>query len=678
MPSQPSLAAQSPNRSQRLGWGVLLLLALLAIASHFYLGTLASDTATPLMLLDRVFDVGLVLLLSLSWVGLGRVVLRALQYAFKPSVGDVALAWGIGAGISSHVLLVLGLLHLLYVPIVLILFGATLLLTVPEWRGAWSELQTKWQTRTPLTRTETVLLVAAALLILPVFFSALTPPLEGDALSYQLAAPARFLAQNAILPELFNTGANYPLGAGMLFVLGLAFSSPIAAQLIHFVFGLALMGVVYAFTAENFSRPAGLVAVVILWTSPVIGLEASTPLVDLGWVLYEFIAIWLFWRWHQTRATSLLLLAGVSMGFAVSSKYLAFVGWGALALFVALDAWRGAASPLRAVVKALVVFNGAALLTAVPWLGKNLLLLGNPVYPFFLGAYGLDGQLHKSGSGASLGEWVAAGMGNSWQALLAFPYNVYAHWERFDSVKNRGGPSLFFWFLPLYLLVKKQPLIHFLLALVVIRFAVWWNLTQFVRYGLILFPLLSVICAYIVWELLRAAQGRWTRPLLRIGIALFLIIGLALQWGFFLSLREGAVAFLLGQQSQAAFLDTNLHDARVTRFINTTLPPEAKLFALGDTRIFYLDRAVIGDVTHTNWSDLAALGSNVDGVRERLRTLGISHVWVSEDEITYARNFWNIPAPWENQTVSFSDFQARYLRQIYKDEQGHTVYQLLP
>lgn len=652
--------------------------ALVVTAAHFYLAGLGPDAATPWMMVDRGFDLSVVALLSLAWVGVGRMVLRRLNFSASGVIGPMVLAWGLGAGFTSHGLLLLGVLHLLTVPVVVVVLAATLVLTRNEWRALLHEMREGWRTRAAFTRLERVLLIVNGLLLLPILLSALTPPIEGDALSYQLAAPAEFLARGAIVPLFENTGANYPLGPSLLFVFGLALDSPIAAQLVHFAFGLGLMGAVYALAAEAFSRPTALLATAILWTSPVIGLEASAPLVDLGWVLYEFAAVWMFWRWHQSRARAPLILAGIAIGFAVSSKYLAFVGWGVLAVCVGVDAWLGSQRSVRAALRAVMLVNVAALLTALPWLAKNLVLLGNPLYPFFLGAYGFNGQLQKpTGAAGGLGDWVAAGMGNGLDALLAFPFNVYVHWERFDSVKNRGGPSLFFWFLPLYLFVKKNGLVTFLLVLAAVRFAVWWNLTQFVRYGLILFPLVSVICAYAASELYFNVRGRWTRPLLRIAIAVFLVIGITLQWGFFLTLREGSLAYLLGLQSQTTFLETNLHDARVTRFMNETLPRDAKVFAVGDTRVFYITRAVIGDAAHTNWADLAALGQTPDGVRRQLRALGVSHVWRSQDEIVYSKNFWNLPTPEENQIVPFETFRARYLEQMYEDDRGHTVYRLL-
>ncbi len=658
--------------ARRKGWiGAVALGA--ATLAHFILPAVPDDTPSVLMILDRVFDLIWAGIFSLAAIGVGRWVLRKTGCVFQ-SVGATSVwAWGIGAGIFSQGLLFLGLAHLLSKPLVIALLFAAVGLTVREWRATGRELWAHWQTKSAPTSLERILIVALVLLVLPVLLGALLPPTEGDALSYQLAAPSLFLERQSVFPVFENTGANYPLGASMLFMFGLAVDSPIAAQLTHFLFGLALMGAIYAFTAENFGRPAGLLASVIYWTSPVVGLEANAPLLDLGWVFYEFLAIWMFWRWHQTRSMRALILMGVALGLAMASKYLAFVGLGVMGLLVGCDALFVQRKIGRSFRDGLIL-GGVALVVVSPWLLKNFVMLGNPVYPFFLGTYGLDGQLHNAAKG--LDDWVGAGMGNDLTALLMFPYNVYVHWQRFDPVKNRGGPSFFFWLLPFYALVPKRALVSVILLIVAIRFGVWWNLTQFVRYGLIFFPLLSVVCGYTAWELLTRVRGRWGRPLLQIAITFFAVMGIALQWGFLFFLRDGSVAFLLGLESRAAFLDTNLHDYRAIQFMNSTFPADARIFALGDTRVFYLRRRMIGDVAHANWAELVTWGQTLAGVRERLNELGVNYIWVSEEEIIYARNFWNIPPPWQTPGVSFADFRACCLERLYEDERGHSIYVL--
>ena len=655
---------------------IVALVSVVLLFVHVLWLPSSDKTVTPLMMIDRLFDVWLVGLFTLGAVGVGRWLLRKLRYSFHSALAEGVLAFGVGAGVLSHGLLFLGLAHLLSGPIVLLLLGAAVGLSAKEWIAVGRELLVVWRSRSRLTRLERALMGGLALLIVPVFLSALAPPTEGDALTYQLAAPSLFLERHAVFPIFENTGANYPLGTGMLFVFGLAAASPIAAQLTHFMFGLALMIAVFGFAGDNFGRPAGLLACAIYWTSPVVGLEANAPLVDLGWVFYEFLAIWLFWQWHQTRSRRTLILMAICLGFAMSSKYLALVGLATLAAMVMVDilvSYRR----VRLVVECAIIVVGVAVVVASPWYLKNQILLGNPVYPFFGGAYGLDGQIHKpTGAGMGLDAWVGAGMGTDLGALVSFPYNVYVYWQRFDPVKNRGGPSLLFWFLPFYLIVPKRPLITLLCLMAAIRFGVWWNLTQFVRYGLILFPLLSMICGYVIWRLLERIKGRWGRPLLQVGVALSIVVGICLQWGFLLFLHEGTIAFLLGMESRGTYLDTNVNDYRAMTFINTVLPANATIFALGDTRVFYTGRKVIGDVGHTNWADLTAWGRTAEGVRERLSDLQATFLWVSEDEIAYSRSFWNIPEPWRDPVVPFYDFRDCCLDRVYSDERGNSIYAL--
>lgn len=661
------------------GWGMAFVLVCGLTLAHVFILGRGPSFVSPLMLADRLFELGATLLLVLTCIGLGHFVLRVFGVSLPGAVGRVVLDWGVGAGVLGYLVFGLGLLGWLSGPVLWFIFGFLFLVTWREWGQAGGALQTAWRARKPFSTGEKFLLTSLVALVLPILLGALTPPIEGDALSYQLAAPAVFLREGRILPLFENAGANYPLHTGMLFMFGLAVGSPIVAQLTHFAFGVMLMGAIYGLASENFGRFPALLTCVIFWTSPVIGLEANSPLVDLGWVFYEVAAIWMFWRWHQKRSLRWLALCGLFLGLAISNKYLAFVGWGVMVLLVTLDVF--VRSP-RQWFPALVYGGIVALvglLTAAPWLLKNLFMLGNPVYPFFLGTYGLDGQVHKpTGSAGGLGDWVAAGMGHDLKALLLFPFNVYVHWQNFDPVKNRGGPGLLFWFAPLYLLVRKHPLINLLVVLIVVRFAVWWNLTQFVRYGLILFPLASLVTGYVLWELLLRVRGRWLAPVLRTVTALGIAAAIFLQWGFLLLLREGAVSFVAGMQSASQYLNTNLHDYSVTRFMNTRLPSSAKIFALGDTRAFYLERNFIPDTGHTNWSDLANLAGNAAQARRQLDALGVTHIWVSQDEIVYARNFWQIPAPWEDTRLSFGEFAGHYLALVYTDERGHRVYALVP
>src|SRR5215471_4541471 len=72
------------------------------IAVHLYLLQQDWSVATPLMLLDRGFDVLLVSAMALASVGIGRVLVRWIGFAFDSTMGQAVLAWGLGAAVLSH------------------------------------------------------------------------------------------------------------------------------------------------------------------------------------------------------------------------------------------------------------------------------------------------------------------------------------------------------------------------------------------------------------------------------------------------------------------------------------------------------------------------------------------------------------------------------------------------
>lgn len=619
-----------------------------------------------------MFDLALGAAVVLVSLGVGRMILHRFRWQ-GTWLEEAVFAFGLGAGGLSLTLLGLGLTSLLYAPLVLSILIGGLVITHREWRTVIREARHRWAQRSPWAWTERLLLLALGAVILPVTLAALMPPTDADALLYHLYAPALFLKHHALIPMFNNVGVNYPLGVDLLYLFGLAAGYDSVAQLIHLAFALALTVGIYAFAVPRFSRLVGLLAALGFWTSAVVGLLASAPLLDLGWAFYEFLAVYAFLRWRTARQTSDLVLSGVMAGLALTNKYLAVVGWGLLGILVLGESMRDSPRRLSTIVKNLVLFGSVAAAICSPWYLKNWLWLGNPVYPFFFGYYGLDGHLRQP-----VRDWVGMGLGRDLLALLLFPWNVYVHWQFFSSGFNRGGPSLLFLFLPFYLFVPKHTLVNWLLLLCAVRFALWWPYAQNIRYLVMILPWLSLASAYTISMLPR----RLPRPSLRFAIgvivALFCLVGIGLQWGFLLLLREGVFPFLLGQLSREAYLDANLLAYRAIRFMNDHLPMDARLLAIGEQRVYYLQRAVIPDDSHENWFDLLAMQGTLPRVAQYLQSLGITHVWISQDDLTYTRNFWDGDQAFRTELQALAEFRESYLELVYADDRGHTVYALRP
>jgi hypothetical protein len=607
-------------------------------------------------------------------MGLGRIIVRFLLSGEKNVLEESIFAFGIGTGLLGLLLLLTGFAGLLYPPVVLSVLVAVVVATQREWRALFSRARMEWAAHLPFSRSERLLLIALALIVLPMFLGALTPPTDVDALGYHLVAPALFLSRHAVVASFDNIGVNYPINVDLLYLFGLAAGSDIVAQLIHFAFAVIVSMGILAFAMRYLNRRIGLVGMVAFWLSPLVGLEASAPLIDLGQTLYEFLAVYAFFIWRDSREPRRMVLIGAMIGFALSSKYLAVVGLAVLVLFVVVDSFRSASPRLG--VRNSVILVCVAIVIASPWYLKNLIWLGNPMYPFFLGNYGIDGNIRPpGGSFGGLSGFVGMGVGHGLDALLLFPWNVYVHWQFFGSPMNRGGPTLLFLFLPLYLLLPKRTIIQWLLVFCAIRFATWWVYVQNLRYLVVIFPWLGLISAYVVSELADRARAS-----LRFGLALMVgfgcLIGIFLQWGFLIVLRQDAVPFLTGAISRDRYLDENLLSYPATRFMNTRLPVDARILAIGDWRVYYNRRQVIMDDAHTNWVELLALEGDASGVAARLRAMRVTHVWVSEDELIYLRNAWGLEGVSGGDAQIFEEFKKRYLDQVYADERGNTIFVL--
>lgn len=658
------------------------LLALIAVGgtlilAHLYLQALPLSAVSPLALLDRMFDVVLAASVALLSLGVGVKPARSFTGAGCSALELGVTAFALGTGALSLALLFLGFLHLLYPALLILLLAGGIALTAREWSALLASARSEWAQRAPFSPADKLMVAALVALGLPVLLRALMPPTDVDGLGYHLVAPALFLDQHAVIVSTSNIGVNYPIGVDFLYMFALAARSDISSQLIHFTFALALTGGIAALAARLWDRRTALLAAVVFWASPIVGLEASAPLIDLGWAFYEFIAVTAFLRWQDSRSNWDLALSGVGMGLAVSNKVLAGVGIVLLGTLVVVESFRTRPRRFGPMIRNACLFGIATALVALPWYLKDWVWLGNPVYPFFLGSYGLDGVLQKpTGALGGLESWVGLGMGHDLAALFLFPINVYAHWDAFGMAHNRGGPTLLFLFLPLYVLMPKHRVLNWLWLIIAARFAFWWSYAQNIRYLFFAFPWLSLISAYTIREL----SARLFRPASRAAVAtvvgLFCLFGIGLQWGFLFLLHADAVPFLIGQVSREDYLTENSRDFASVRFINEKLPEDAKILGIGNARVFYAHRFILLDDSRANWRYLVERGQDARGIADLLKQWGITHIWVSRDDLAYVLNYWDRGGRVKDSLQVLADLETNYMRPLYEDERGYAIYAL--
>jgi hypothetical protein len=360
---------------------------------------------------------------------------------------------------------------------------------------------------------------------------------------------------------------------------------------------------------------------------------------DLALAFYSAAAVYLFgfWLWRTDPAYHTpLLLAGVLAGLAMSLKYtsiitpLLLIG---LLLWPYRHDWRSAWRPW-------LMFALPAGLVVAPWLIKNWLLTGNPVYPFLLA-----GQFWDSYRAAAYGE-TGTGIGLNPIAILRLPYDLTIGLQ--DASQDGLTGPLFLASLPLMLAYSASRLRHEVppalkvLLLLALGYFLFWLLGVMSSHALwqsrLLLPAYILLCPAVAW--IWADSRRFDHPefslrrFLHIALALVLILGLINQFLFWLG--ESPWAYLLGEQTRSANLLRRLggHYEAMT-WLNENLPDEAVVIFLWEPRSYFCDMDCRPDSILDRMGHLEYLYEDAEGIAAAWQDQGVTHLLVWRTAIDF-------------------------------------------
>ena len=265
--------------------------------------------------------------------------------------------------------------------------GSTTFQVVRGWPAGTG---TTWKVvlRSPLLAT----LPFLALLAL----AATLPATEFDAREYHLQAAKEFFLAGRVTHLPHNVYTNFPLGTETVLLLGMTLAGDwrggaLAGQaaLAGFVplAGLAT----FCVGRRLFGTTAGVWAAVVFLTSPWAVRFAAHPLAEGG--LTAFLALTLLAgtiavRRRRSASPTPAILLGLCAGAAFACKYPAAVQ---AVVPAGLAVAAGFVTGGRATGKNCAAFAAATLVFAGPWLVRNLLNTGNPVFPLLWSVLGGDG-----------------------------------------------------------------------------------------------------------------------------------------------------------------------------------------------------------------------------------------------------------------------------------------------
>jgi 4-amino-4-deoxy-L-arabinose transferase-like glycosyltransferase len=612
--------------------------------------------------------------LWLCWValGVGLWLLAWLKVAPASGLETALYALGLGFGSLGVVVLLLGLVGWVNTAVYLILL---ILLTAVTARKTVQFLRQAVRPERPPKWLVLYLFIATGLAL----FAALLPPTSWDALSYHLKAPQIYLAAGRILPapDTPNIAPIYfPSLFEMLFMLAMGLRGDVAAQLLHFFFSFFLAGLVFVVARDQVKVQNPWLAVLFYYTIPMVLALAGHAYNDLSLAFFQLAALLALFQWQRFGQRSWLILCGLLCGFAMGHKYTSFVLPLTLALLVAWDfrprIWEG--------IRPLLFIALPAALAAAPFYLKNLLLTGNPVYPFVFGGMGWDDYLSLA--------YADPGSGIGWNllALLRLPYDLTIG---IKDVSGDGQMGPFFLvFLPLILLYSftrlgrgatrpfRQLLFYSLLLYL------FWTLGVINSAGLFqgrqLFTMFVVLCPVLAW--LTEDLARWDHPqfslrrfiLLVVGVALAInLLGQTADW-----LLRAPHTYVIGSDSREETLARLLgphYEAMAG--MNTAVPPGSTITFLWEPRSYYCQHTCLPDILLFKFSHLEHLHGDAASIAQAWRTAGITHVLIFEAGLNFATaNEMTWIAPQDEQVLA--DLRADWLGPVRTWEGNYTLYAL--
>ncbi|MBN1221451.1 MAG: glycosyltransferase family 39 protein [Anaerolineae bacterium] len=653
--------------------GLLMVAALTPI--HFFVAALPLTTATPLILLDHVWRLGLLAVLLWLATAIGLTIADRLRITFATPVEALPFSVALGWGAMMTIMVWLGLVHLFN--LVAIMIGL-LVLAFLAWRE-WGRAGGVWRAiavaiirvlRGPgLTFVQVAVAMIGGLLFVAAI-PTLAPVDAYDALMYHLSAPVAFIEAGRILPFPQQVQPNYPLGFEMLYAIGLMLKTDRLAQMLHFSSVVLLGLAVYAFGRRFWGRLTGLLAVLILLASPKVTLIGGWAFTDMAFVFFATLALYALVRWWRTDIWGWLFLSGIMGGLGLSLKYYGFRP--VLALGLAL-LWREV--QLRRGWRRLLVdalsFGGVALALAAPWYIKNWLWLDNPIFPFFLG--GVNWNTYRA---EEWSRWVDTfGRGQTLMDYLLLPVRVWFYPADFSATPHGYfNPGLLLAMVALFL--KPPRLLIGLWVYIVAQFFLWAVMMQELRYLLLILPWLSLCAGWTLAYLFEITRSyRWLGALTRTAPLVLLAIPLAIHIGVLTPFSRNPGPTILGLEPPANYLRRVNYIYDSMEVINNQLPLEAQVIFLWEGQTYYCQRACLADPIYDRWGDWVYRYQTIDRVLSQIQTLGATHLLVNHEGLKPLLRDRSPAGPRAKHIAAFYSFRDQYLAELYTDR-FVTLYQI--
>jgi hypothetical protein len=646
--------------------GALCLVTFLVIAAFLLIGKyrwliLMGLLPTAIALLIPLFDARILkvfLLLAwflwVSWV-IGDIFLRWLKATADLVPGErIILGLVLGWGVLVVLTLFLGLAALYRRWVFNALFS--LLSLWGLWRN-WARIRRFRFGRLPDSGLDSLTITLVAIIALGSFLWALAPAVRYDSLSYHLAVPERFIQAGRMieLPESFQTyWAHY---GEMIYVMALLLGEQPLPGLINFSAGLVLALQTFFVAKRLTNRGTGLIAVLVLYSLPIIGIESATTYIDIFIAVFVTAALHSALLWEHSSRKTWLLLTGIFSGLAVGAKLTAF--W-LLLPFWGLILWR------LYHLRKLSWMNLAAVVAPVillwsPWLVRDGFWTGNPLFPNL-------NSIFQSPEWFDRNFFIFQPTRNTLRSIVLFPWlgvtQSHAYYHEAPGAVLAGLPLLC---LPWMYYQRKKYVTLFLTASMAM--ALLFSFGANARYLMPLFPLLSVLAALnivIFAKKLYSWKKRWAFGFVLLCLVYVFSTRLAFNMRWWEIPERYPIQIWSSQESPEQFVDRILPVYSAFEYLDQQ--GRFKVLSVGNELRLYTDSEIYGVYFSKEANQALHTNTTSQGLARYLAERGYDYILVYLPEQKHRPELYLSP-------VLSEAFFSRYTRLEYQHKEVY-LYQL--
>ncbi len=542
---------------------------------------------------------------------------QALSFLKPPIEKDEEIVFGtaLGLGLLSHAVLVLGLFHCLNPNFLWALILGMFLLSLGHLKSSWTSLKDGFRSwKIKITATEAIVIFLAVVAFGAAVLGVLAPEMETDALCYHLHLPKLFLRSHRVGFFPYEINSLFPFLMEMLYTLGLGISGVALAKFFHLFTGVLGALAILVFARRQVETKFARLSAILYFTTPLVVNQVGTTLIDAGFACFSVLALAATFKWLETKHTSWLILTGIFLGFALSTKYLAAIVAIGIFLLIIWELIFKDRSDAKTVVRSVAILTGAAFLFSAYWYLRAYLKFGNPVYPFFYSIFK---------SGVMNYNYNDIGVPKNWLSFILVPWTMTMHPERFEGYAVQIGPGYLALLPSVFFALKKNRYARLLLLFSLFYFICWFFLGQSPRFLIPVLPILAVLIA------IGLAQKMNVDTAGRVVQWLFLFV-LALHAGLALYHYRNSFKVALGFESEDHYLARTERTYEVAKYTNSQLSQDAKIMNADETHLFYFDRPMVREYMYARWTEYDKKVGSPRDIFDKLKKEGFTHILYTE------------------------------------------------